>query len=211
VQRLREYDVVTITLPSDDAKLRNGCFECDVVAILNDTAALEAREPSDVMWLPERVEGAFMSFRRGRELVGLKGVIVRKDDVGDLRFTVSDGVQQRRRTSSRLDITAPVTLSLAATGEQAFGVTVNIGGDGLLAEAELSAAPGDKLEVVLSLPGMDDPIEAMATVVRHSEGLIALELERAQYDLRHRLGMFVLEHNRAALRRSRGISVDAEF
>jgi hypothetical protein len=58
---------------------------------------------------------------------------------------------------------------------------------------------------------MDEPIEAVATVVRHSEGLVAIELERSQYDLRHRLGMFVLEHNRAALRRTRGTSVRAEF
>jgi hypothetical protein len=211
VQRLREYDVVTVSLPTDDAKLRNGCFECDVVAILNDTAALEPRDPSDVMWLPERVEGAFMSFRRGRELVGLKGILVMKDDAGDLRFTVSDGVQRRRRTSSRLDITAPITISLPATGAQVSGVTVNIGGDGILAEADLAAAPGEEVEVLLSLPGFEDAIEAVATVVRHSEGLIALELNRARHDLRHRLGMFVLEHNRTALRQSRGTSVQADF
>ena len=209
MQRLREYDVVTITLPADDAKLRNGCFECDVVAIMGNTTALEARDRSEVLWLPERVDGAFMSFRRDRELVGLKGILTTKDDVGDLRFTVSDGVQRRRRTSSRLEICAPVTLT--AGGEQAGGVTLNVSADGILAESDLRAAIGDEVEFVLSLPGVDEALEGTASVLRQNEGLMALEFGRSQHELRSRLGMFVLEHNRAALRRTRGGLVEAEF
>jgi hypothetical protein len=209
VQRLREYDVVTITLPADDAKLRNGCFECDVVAIMGNTTALEARDRSEVLWLPERVDGAFMSFRRDRELVGLKGILTTKDDVGDLRFTVSDGVQRRRRTSSRLEICAPITLT--AGGEQVGGVTLNVSADGILAESDLRAAIGDEVEFVLSLPGVDEALEGTASVLRQNEGLMALEFGRSQHELRSRLGMFVLEHNRAALRRTRGGLVEAEF
>src|SRR5215207_281501 len=171
---------------------------------MGNTAALEARDRSEVLWLPERVDDAFMSFRRGRELVGLKGVLTTKDDVGDLRFTVSDGVLQPRRTSSRLEICAPVTLSLPGRDKQSGGVTVNVSADGILAESDLSPAIGDQVEMVLSLPGMDDALEGVGTVVRQGDGLLALELPRSQYEVRNKLGMFVLEHNRAALRRTRG-------
>lgn len=209
VRRLREYDVVTITLPADDAKLHNGCFECDVVAIVGSTVALEARDRTEVVWLPPRVDGAFMSFRHGRELVGLKGVLLTKEDVGDLRFIVSDGVQRHGRPSSRLAICAPITLSLG--GVECGGVTVNLGADGILAEAELPAAGiGDDVDLVLSLPGVDAAVAGTAKVVRHADGLLALELPRGER-ARGTLGRFVLEANRARLRRTRVGVVEAEF
>jgi hypothetical protein len=210
VQRLREYDVVTISLPAEDTKLRHGCFVCDVVAILSNTAALEPRDPAEVMWLPQRVDGAFMSFRRERELVGLKGLLLIQDQGRDLRFTVSDGVQRPRRISSRVEFCAPITL-LPAGGGSCSGVTVNVGAEGILVEADLSAVPGDEVQMILSLPGLDEALEIPATVVRLSEGLVALELARSQHDARHSLGMFVLAHNRAALRGARGDIVEADF
>ncbi len=211
MKRLREYDLVTVSLPADDAKLRNGCFECDVVAIVGSTVALEARARSEVLWLPERVDGAFMRFRHACELVGLKGVLTTKEEVGDLRFTVSDSVQRHGRASSRLEICAPITLSVPATGEERGGVTVNIGADGILAEADLAAAVGDDVELVLSLPGVDEAVEGRATVVRRSDGLLALELPYSQRVVRSTLGRFVLERNRARLRRARVAVVEAEF
>lgn len=210
MKRLREYDLVTITLPVD-AKLRTGCFECDVVAIVGSTVALEARDRSEVVWLPERVNGAFMSFRHGRELVGLKGILTTKEDVGDLRFIVSDGVQRRGRGSSRLEICAPITLSLPASGVQCGGVTVNVGADGILAEAELPASVGDDVWLVLSLPGVDEAVEGTAKVAGHGDGRVALELARGERTVRSALGRFVLEANRARLRRTRLGLVQAEF
>lgn len=210
MNRLREYDLVTITLPELDIRLRNGCFDCWVVAIVGDTAALEARDRSQVVWLPDRVSGAFMSFRHRNKLVGLKGVLDCKRDVGDLRFTVGDGVQQRRRSASRLDICAPVALRRAGGGEEAGGVTLNVSADGLLVESDVEAAAGDRVELVLSLPGEDQPVEAVATVVRHNGGLLAMRLARGD-QARALLGNFVCEHNRATLRRAQLGLVEAEF
>jgi len=211
MNRLREYDLVTVTLPEDDARLRNACFDCHVVAIVGATAALEAVERSQVVWLPERVEGAFMSYRHDDKLVGLKGVLTTKEDVGDLRFTVVDGVQQRRRSASQLDICAPVLLKRPGVGQECDGVTMNVSADGLLVESDLDATVGEQLELVLSLPGDDEPVQAVATVVRLNSGLVAVQLGHTERVARGRLGSFVLEHNRATLRRSRLGFVEAQF
>jgi hypothetical protein len=60
---------------------------------------------------------------------------------------------------------------------------------------------GDKIEFELSLPGCDDSVSGSATVVRQGSGLIAVQIDAECRTAQSVLGGFVLEYNRALLRR----------
>ena len=207
MRRLREHDLVVVSLPSD-VLARTGSFDCHVLAVVGSTAALEPRRKADVLWLPPQVDGALMSFRAGPALVGLKGVLSTKEAIGDLRFRVTDGVHMPRLEATRLRLCAPITLRLGG-GPQSEGVTIELGADGILAESRLDASVGDQVELRLSLPGSDAPVETTARVVRRDGGLVGVQL--TDRGTRTTLGTFVLEYNRAQLHRARGDLAELDF
>jgi hypothetical protein len=207
MDRLSDYDAVQITLPAD-AAFRDGCFDCQVIALNGMTCALEPNNRAELLWLPERTEGAFMTFRHERTLVALKGTLTQSGTVDDLRFRVSDGIQLPRSRASRSKIVLPIALRRKDSPQQIQGLTVDLSSDGILVESTIDVQPGEELDLALALPGHDDPVEAGAVVLRESGGLIALKISLSSRDARQRLARFVAENNRAMLQRRR---VTAEF
>jgi hypothetical protein len=198
MNRLSEYEDVEITLPPD-VVFRDACFKCSVIAVTGATAALEPANRAEVMWLAPRIDGAFMTFHHHDALVALKGTLTHIGSIADLRFKVSDGVQLPRRKASRARVCLPVALRRSGSPEVVQGLTVDLSGDGVLVETMLHVATGDAVALTLSLPGSDEAVEAVTTVVRTAPGVIAVQLSHASRDARARLAEFVVERNRAAL------------
>ena len=161
MQRLTEIEYVTINLPGGRD------FNANVVAVAGTTAALHPAGFA-IAKLPPRIEGVLLSFVSGSQLVGLKGSLTR--DGAILRFTVEDGVHKRDRRSTRIPAELPITL------DGSPGTTINIATEGVLLRCDKPVETGDVLEVELSLPG--GAVSTRGRVVRHAEGLIALELHR---------------------------------
>ncbi len=161
MQRLTEIEYVTINLPGGRD------FDARVVAVAGTTAALK---PARVVLgqLPPRIDGVLISFVCGAHLVGLKGSLVRDAEI--VRFSVADGVHKRGRRSTRI----PAELAIAIDGAE--GTTINIATEGVLLRCEKDVESGDVLQVQLALP--DGPINTRGRVVRHADGMIALELHR---------------------------------
>jgi hypothetical protein len=161
VQRLTEIETVTVNLPGGRD------FDATIVAVAGTTAALK---PLGLVigTLPQRIDGVLLSFVYGSQLVGLKGTLTR--DGAILRFMVVDGVQKRGRRSTRI----PAELGITLDGAE--GTTINIATEGVLLRCEKPVETDDVLQVELALPG--GTLSTRGRVVRHAEGLIALELHR---------------------------------
>jgi PilZ domain len=188
MDRLRENDTVTINLPVTGR--RTGDFQCTVIAVSSAGAALEP--PDAARSLPPSIEGVMLTFAHGRSLVGLKGTLTRDRDI--LHFAVADGVQIPPRRATRIDARLPVAI------DHWSGETLNVGADGLLASVELSVDVGDVVDVALELP---DVVQTRGRVVRHGDGLVAIQFLPDQREARRRVGAFVIEHAAAALRERR--------
>src|SRR5262249_47030333 len=124
----------------------------------------------------------------------LKGALLQRGAVGDLRFKVTDPTREDRRKSSRIGVCLPVTVA----GHESL--TVNLSADGLLVDCDAPVKVGADVDVTLSLPGGDEPLTALGSVIRVEEGRIALHFNGGAGQVRSRLATFVLEHNRVALR-----------
>jgi PilZ domain len=172
VQRLTEIEYVTINLPGGRD------FDANVVAVAGATAALK---PIGfvIAKLPERIDDVLVSFVYGAQLVGLKGSLVRGTEI--LRFSVADGVQKRGRRSTRI----PAELAITLDGVE--GTTINIATEGVLVRCDHPVETGDVLQVELALPSA--PLATRGRVVRHADGMIALELHR---DAHGTVGEFVI-------------------
>ncbi len=159
MQRLTEIEDVTINLPGGRD------FDAHVVAVAGTTAALK---PIGLVIgkLPPRIDGVLLSFVNVAQLVGLKGSLVRDAEI--LRFTVADGVHKRGRRSTR------IPAELAITLDEVEGTTINIATEGVLLRCEKPVETGDILRVQLALPQV--ALSTRGRVVRHADGLIALEL-----------------------------------
>ena len=212
MRRLREHSQVSVALPRGTPGVRADSLQCDVVALLNSVAVLYAVDRSLARRLPDEVTGAFLGFQHEGALVALQGILTRRDDL--LRFRVSDGIQLPRRESTRVPVSAPVTLKSQRTGDRADGVTLNIGVDGLLAECDLAVVEGDDVVVVLSLPGIDEEVECAGEVIRAEAGEVGLTLREGSRTQRRLLWTFVVEQSFAELRRqqldSAGVGLDDE-
>jgi hypothetical protein len=172
VQRLTEVEYVTINLPGGRD------FDAKVVAVAGATAALK---PVGLVLakLPQRIDGVLLSFVYGAQLVGLKGTLIRDREF--LRFSVQDGVHKRDRRSTRI----PAELAITLDGTP--GTTINVATEGVLLRCEKTVETGDVLAVELALPG--GTLSTRGRVVRHADGLIALELHR---DAHPTVGEFVI-------------------
>lgn len=193
MHRLREFDVVAVTLP-EAGLLRDGAFMCHVIAIAGTTIALEPVDRPAVTWLPDFVDGTFLTFSHGHSLIALKGALLQRGAVGDLRFKVTDRPRADRRKASRVNACLPVQLD----GRE--GLTVNLSADGLLVDCDVPASAGGEVDITLSLPGSDEPLLVQGTVSRVDGGRVELQLDHAAAAVHSRLATFVLEHNRVTLR-----------
>jgi hypothetical protein len=195
MDRLREFDQVTINLPREAARASERDFDCVVLAFDRATAMLRPLGALPA-GLPRTLTHVTMLFGHGGGVVGLNGVFIL--DAPYLLFTVEDGVQLPRRRATRAPIALPVVLTHG--GEEHAGVTVNVAADGLLVEATLTAEPGDELSARLPLPELGE-VEVPARVVRAGDdGLVALELRHGGSRVRAALVQLVLAVQTAELR-----------
>jgi hypothetical protein len=88
---------------------------------------------------------------------------------------------------------------------------VNVSAYAIGVGSEFDAASGGAVEFSLSLPGADEPFEGAARVVRDADGGVELEVDPRNRALRSRLARFVVEHNRAVLRRRPQSELELDF
>lgn len=195
MDRLREFDQVTINLPREAARASERDFDCVVLAFDRATAMLRplGELPAG---LPRMLSGVTMLFEHERRIVGLNGVFVL--DSPYLLFTVADGVQLPRRRSTRAPIALPVALT--RDGTEHSGQTVNVAADGLLIAIDAPVEGDDEVAVRLPLPGLGET-EVPARVVRAGDdGLVAVELDHGGGRVREALVQLVLAVQTAAVR-----------
>jgi hypothetical protein len=201
VRRLTDFSKVVVS-PPWRGTLRSDSFECRAVAVVGDTAALEPCDRASTLWLPDRLDNTLLSFRHDGSLVGLCGTLWLRERVGDLRYTVTDGIAAPGRRASRIDISAPIELRRVAASAPVPGTTVNLSAYGVLVDCEIDVAPEDKVFFSLTLPGVSRPFEAMARVARIADdGRIGLDIDPSNRLVRSALAGFVVEYNRAILHR----------
>jgi hypothetical protein len=210
MKRLAEFGVVVVNPPWRGA-LRSDSFECHVLAVIGNTAALEPINRAATLWLPEQLDGALVSFRHEGSLVGLCGTLWLRKTVGDLRYTVTDGIHTGLRRATTVDVCAPITLRPASGADPVEGLTVNLSAYAILVATDLDAQPGDVVGFSLALPGIDDSVDAEATVVRLTDGRVALEVDVGDRDARSLLARFVVNHNRSVLRRRPQAELELDF
>ncbi len=172
VERLSEFESVTINLPVAGSAFRVRDFDCAVIAVAGTTAALKPHGIASGA-LPERVDGVLLSFVSDGRLIGLKGVLTR--DGAMLRFRTEDGIQKSGRRSTRVDVAVAAKLRHIDRDESGEGMTINIATEGVLLRSGLEVATGDQLELGLALP---TPLITRGRVVRHADDLLAVEFRR---------------------------------
>jgi hypothetical protein len=84
--------------------------------------------------------------------------------------------------------------------------TVNFGTDGMLIDSTDEALP-ERVRVILSLPGEDDAIQAKARLIARQGNLCEFRYEAMDGHTLGRLAGFIIEDQRAALRRRRAQTV----
>jgi hypothetical protein len=196
MDRLHEFDRVTINLPREAARARERDFDCAVVAFDRATTILRPVEALPA-GLPRTLAHVTLLFEHESRLVGLRGVFI--VDEPYVLFTVEDGVQLARRRSTRTPLALSVTLT--RDGEEASGATVNVAPDGLLVESDIAVAEGDRVGARLGLPEPVGSVEVPARVVRAGDGLVAIELEHQDSRVRAALLQLVVAQQTALLRR----------
>jgi hypothetical protein len=196
VDRLSEYDIVTLNLPRTVRAVRLTDLDCTVVAVGRTAVTLQPVSPLPAP-LPTRLEHVLLAFEHARGLVGLKGVLT-SDDRG-LRFVVEDGVQVQRRRCTRVDAAFGVVLRRHGKPDESAGTVKDIGVDGVLASAALEVDVGELLDVSLELPGSPELAETRGRVVRHGGGLIALEFDHPSSAVASSLENFVVAEQRRAM------------
>jgi hypothetical protein len=148
---------------------RVGALDWNVVAIVGDVIAIEATGSGDTSRQPE-VDETFLCFDHRGATVSLRGRLYRGDFKGDWRFNLTDGIQQRRLQPFRIPLCAPVTLT--TDGGPLETQVLDVGIDGCRLAATDGLPTGEAVQVSLSLPGYDEPIEATGRVNWEGEELV---------------------------------------
>jgi hypothetical protein len=212
MKRLSALSVAVIN-PPWRGTLRSDSFECHVLAVIGNTLALEPLDRAATLWLPERLEDALLTFRDDGLLVGLSGTLWQREGVvGDLRFSVTDTIQDNAHSATRVTLCAPITVRGADAETAVESLTVDVGAFGMLIESALEPTPGERVSFSLALPGTDEPVVGDAIVTSVPEdGKIELTISRRERDLRSRLARFVVAHNRGLLRRRPPPELELDF
>jgi hypothetical protein len=193
VDRLREFSIVTVSLP-DSARVSE--FRAYVVGVHREAAALQ---PVERVELTEPVADVLMSFKHGPQTVGLKGELRVEGAPDDLRFRVTDGVCIPRRRSTRLKLCAPASVAPVDGDGVMVCQTHDVGPDGLVLEGLHGLSLGQLLSVTVMLPETADAVTARAVVTDFDDDLCAVEFVRVDTVTRRLLSDFVSEHFRRRL------------
>jgi hypothetical protein len=210
MRRLSEFSLVVVN-PPWRGMLRSDSFECHVLAVIGNTAAIEPVDRASTLWLPERLDRALLSFRHEGVLVGLYGTLWLRKGVGDLRYTVTDGIRATGRRATSVGVCAPIALRPASADTLVEGLTMSVSAYSIVVDCELESSDGAAVEFSLALPGVDEPFEGAATVHHLAEGRVELAIDVRNRALRSRLARFVVDHNRAVLRRRPQAELELDF
>jgi hypothetical protein len=215
MRRPRPDEQVSITLPTSFGG--RDVLEFRVVAVIDAVIALDLSPFEDMRLIPDRVRDCYLILD-GPQLSGLRGHLYKRRP-GDWRFKVADSVPFPDENHVRIRMCAPVALeplgteppplfvSDAGVSEAAIETeTVNFGTDGMLIESA-DETPPERVRVILSLPGEDDAIQAKARLVARQGDLCEFKYEAMDGDTLGRLASFIIEDQRAALRRRRAQTV----
>jgi hypothetical protein len=191
--RLTEDSIVTISLPAG-APVRLRDFNATVVARVKSGVVIDPIGIAAAA-LPTRSEDVFLSFVSGSGLVALKGALTH--DRGALRFQVQDGIRVHARRYTRVEAELSLSIMRADADKGWAGTSVNIAQEGLLARTQFPAAMDDEVTLSLWLPGIEQPLELQARVVRHAEGMVALRFVDAGPYEQAAVAEFVIEQRLA--------------
>jgi hypothetical protein len=220
MRRLGPQQVVSVNLPMTFGR-HEDLLDFRVVAVIDSVVALEPLVRSDTRLIPDRVRDCYMTFGQGASLVGLKGHLYERSS-GDWRFKVTDPMSFPAENGFRIRVCAPIKVvprERQAAVDPVEAETVNVGADGVLVDGGSDWSPPGRVAVSLSLPGHDEEIEAPARLVARQGVLCDFKYEAMDADSRNRLGHFIIEHQRDALRRRQawyqaevvGLDDDLEF
>jgi hypothetical protein len=189
VRRLRELQPVRVAVGGT-------VVDCRVAALTHDEAALVITRLRRGTAPPIFAHDALLAFTHGPGLVVLKGDLRRGRADGDLRFTVTDGVQvPSPRRASRLIVRLPVTVR-RGEGEPVETETADLSATGMGVRATNVGEVGERVGVDLTLLGAGT-VGAGGRVVRRTRWISGLHLDEFEGDGRERLGEFVLACQRA--------------
>jgi hypothetical protein len=193
VDRLREFSIVTVSLP-DSARVSE--FRAYVVGVHRESAALQ---PVDRVELTGPVRDVLMTFKHGTQTVGLKGELSVEGSPDDLHFRVTDGVCIPRKRSSRLKLCAPASVATGNDGVVRICQTHDVGPDGLVLEGLEDMTLGQLMSVTVTLPESSSSLSARAVVTDFDDNLCAVEFVGLDQGTRRLLTDFVSEHMRRRL------------
>ncbi len=215
MRRPRPDEQVSVTLPTNFGG--HDVLHFRVVAVIDSVIALDLPSYHDTRLIPRRVRDCYLILD-GPVLSGLRGHLYQRTP-GDWRFKVADSVPFPTENHLRLRMCAPVTVQpLAAHDALGRGTaagfpedaieaeTVNFGTDGVLIDAEDAQVP-DQVRLTLSLPGEDEAIEATGHLIGRQGTLCEFKYDAMDGHMLGRLASFIIEDQRAALRRRRSQTV----
>jgi len=202
MRRLGPQQIVSVNLPMTFGR-HEDLLDFRVVAVIDSVVALEPLVRADTRLIPDRVRDCYMTFGQGASLVGLKGHLYERSP-GDWRFKVTDPMSFPAANGFRIRVCAPITVALKdedITHESFEAETVNVGADGVLVDGGGDWSPPGRVMLSLSLPGHDEAIDAPARLVARQGVLCDFKYEAMDARTRNRLGHFIIEYQRDALRR----------
>lgn len=175
-----------------------GSSRYHVVAMFGASAALHPVDPAALQHVPPSASNAFISFRHSGHLVALRGTLLYSNNV--VRFRVSDGVSLPRRSSTRIEFVAPVTVR-RRDASSAVGVTLDIALDGALIESDLALEVGEEILLSIAIPTREAPIESAARVARVIDRRAGVAFTSIDQEARRFLSALIYERSLAALGR----------
>lgn len=197
---LSEFDVVTINVMSLHASAPRASFDCDVLAIVGRTVALEAVDSATALRLPIDIPDVYLSHGSGRSLRALRGMLINAG-VGDLRFLAWEDEPLARRGATRVELELACEL-VGDDGAPVPGLTVNISAHGAFVASAVQTVVGETLRFTSTMPD-GSVVSGDAGVGRVEPGFVALQFRPNSIDLRNAIARTVVDHNRTKLHRQR--------
>lgn len=196
-------EIVSVTLPPMLSG-RQDHILFHVVTTIDSVIALDPVLQGDTRSVPSPVRDCFLTLEEEDRPMGIKGYLYERSP-GDWRFKVRDSITFQS-VQTRLRLCAPISVAPAEIEDDAQArelQTVNIGVAGVLVQASDGISLPETVRITLSLPGEDDPIEAVAELAARQGDLRDYRYTIIEPEARGRLAAFIIADQRAALRRRR--------
>lgn len=208
MQSLQEQQLVMVSIADTRGRADRG-IPCVAVAVSRAYAALYSLTEMRLDHYPAAIGEVFLSYRRDRRLVALRGV-AQALSRNDLRFAPLDMVPLSRRRAARLQASASVDLKPLDSVHSWRTVStesVDVSGTGLLCVRRGDFHIGDLVRFEMSfgedlLEHQGPPIKGVARVLRTDSNFAALDFKDVDAFERRRLTEHIIAVKRRALERS---------